>query len=330
MLFNRRQVVSELVASSMLTSGLLFGCPSRARAAAAFPTKDINFIIPYPPGGGFDAYVRAVIPAMEAQFNGAVRVIPENIDGAGGAKAANQIYRARPDGYTVSVLNVPGILLLQQQGGSLGFDLENLTWICSMGTDAYGLIVPIDSPIKSIADLRALSQRRPVKFPSTGPASTVHLATRIAASLLGIHSQLIAGYKGTNDYIVATMRGDVDAAIASITALTQFRAGKLVRVLATFEKQSTIPGAEDATTLKLPELTQIIQLRPVAGPPQLPPDLVEKLASSMMRAMKDPKVLTWAAAAGANLDAKGPQQTLLALHQQRQLLDRWKTVLSAT
>jgi tripartite-type tricarboxylate transporter receptor subunit TctC len=329
MRLNRRRFVSDMGASSLLTLELTFGGLSPARAAVAFPTKDINFIIPAAPGGGFDAYVRAVIPAMEARFNGTVRVIPQNVDGAGGAKAAGQLYRARADGYTVSLLNVPGILILQQQGGgALGFDLERLTWICTMGSDPYALIVPKDSPIKSIADLRTLSRSRAVKFPCPGPASTAYSATRIASSLLGIKEQIIAGYKGTNDYIVAALRGDGDAAIASITALAQFRASGLIRVLASFENRSTIAGVEDATTLKLPELTQIVQLRPVAGPPNLPADIVDALARSIMGAMKDPKVVAWAAAAGANLDDKGPQQTLLALRQQKQFIERWKAVLT--
>ena len=329
MQLNRRRFISDMGASSLLTLGLASAGPPPARATAAFPTKDINFIIPAAPGGGFDAYVRAVIPAMEARFNGIVRVVPQNVDGAGGAKAASQIYRARADGYTISLLNVPGILILQQQGsGALGFDLESLTWICSMGSDPYALIVPSNSPIKSIADLQTLSRNRPVKFPCPGPASTAYSAARIASSLLGIKEQIITGYKGTNDYIVAALRGDGDAAIASITALTQFRASKLIRVLASFESRSSIAGVEDATTLKLPELTQIVQLRPVAGPPNLSADLVDALARSIMGAMKEPKVVAWAAAAGANLDDKGPRQTLLALRQQKQFIDRWKAVLT--
>ena len=327
MLLNRRRFVSDMGAASLFSLGLAPGGFPPAQAAAAFPAKDINFIIPAAPGGGFDGYVRAVIPAMEARFNGAVRVIPQNVDGAGGAKAADQVYRARADGYTVSILNVPGILILQQQGGTLGFDLERLSWICTMGSDPYALIVPQDSPIKSIADLQALSRSRAVKFPCPGRASTAYSATRIASSLLGIKEQIIAGYKGTNDYIVAALRGDGDAAIASVTALTQFRASRLVRVLASFESRSSMAGVADATTLKLPELTQIVQLRPVAAPPGLSAELVDALARSIMGAMKDPKVVAWAAAAGANLDDKGPQQTLLAIRQQKQFMERWKTLL---
>jgi tripartite-type tricarboxylate transporter receptor subunit TctC len=327
MLLNRRQVVCKMAASGVLTSGLLYGCQPHDPTASAFPAKDINFLIPFAPGGGFDAFVRAVIPALEARFKGAARVIPQNVDGAGGAKATNQLYRARPDGYTIAILNMPGILILQQQGGALGFDLERLTWICSMGTDPYALIVPRDSPVKSIAELQELSRRRPIKFPCVGAATSSYSATRIASSLLGIRAEIIAGYRGTNDYIVAALRGDGDAAVASITALTQFRAGNLIRVLASFENHSSISGAEDATTLNLPELTQNVQLRPVAGPPDLPAGLVDVLARSIMEAMQDPKLVAWANAAGANLDAKGPEQTLSALRQQKQFIDKWKDVL---
>ena len=121
MLLDRRQVVTGLLASGLV----LAGAP-RARAAA-FPAKDINFIIPFASGGGFDGYVRAVIPAMQSRLPDGIQVIPDNVDGAGGAKAANQLFRAHPDGYTISVLNVPGVLILQQQNSGVGFELDRLS-----------------------------------------------------------------------------------------------------------------------------------------------------------------------------------------------------------
>jgi tripartite-type tricarboxylate transporter receptor subunit TctC len=322
MLLDRRQMVAGLIASGITLAGT-----ARARAAA-FPAKDITFIIPFASGGGFDGYVRAIIPAMQDRLPNGIQVIPDNVDGAGGAKAANQLFRAKPDGYTISVLNVPGVLILQQQNSGVGFDLGRLSWICNMGSDSYGLLVSIDSPIRSIADMRALSRQRPIKFTSTGPASTAYSATRIASHLLDINSEIIAGYKGTNDYIVAAMRGDGDAAICSLAALAQFRAGNLVRVLASFEEHSSIEGAEDATTLRSPELTQILQLRPVAGPPKLPPELVSALADTITGAMKDPKVVAWAVKNGASLDTKGPEETLDALHGQALFIEKWKDILT--
>ena len=309
-----------------LGGAALLGGPVRA---ASFPSKDISIIIPYASGGGFDSYVRAMLPALQAQLPDPVKAVPENIDGAGGAKAMNQLWRARPDGSTIGVLNVPGILILREQGG-LNLDPAKLTWLCNMGTDPYGLVVPATSPIQSVAELQALARQRPLKFTTVGPASTSYSATRIAGELLGLNVQLIAGYRGTNDYIVAAVRGDGDAAIASLTALSQFRAGNLVRVLATFEPHSSIQGAQDATTLNLPELVNITQLRPLAAPPKLPAEIAAALSGMLVTALKAPSVQAWAKANSANLEPDGPEQTERLLQQQSRFVAQWKKYLTAS
>src|SRR5271156_6054774 len=114
--------------------------------AAGFPERDITFIIPNQVGGGFDAYVRAIAPAMEKYLPNKVNIVP---------------------------LNIPA----------------------GRGRDPYGLAVPWNSPIKSIADLQKLSATRPVKFTTTGPDGTAYGVTMIATELLGIKLQLITGYK---------------------------------------------------------------------------------------------------------------------------------------
>jgi tripartite-type tricarboxylate transporter receptor subunit TctC len=310
-----------------ILAGLALTSLYRPASAADYPTKDIHFIIPYASGGGFDGYVRSIIPALQASLPNPVQIIPDNVDGAAGAKAATQLNRARPDGATISVLNIPGLLIVQQQGGSLGFNLENLTWISNLGTDYYGLIVPADSPLKTVANLQALSKQRPVKFTCVGPAGAAWAATRIAGELLGIRTQIIAGYKGTSDYVVAAVRGDGDAAICSLTAMSQFRAGNLIRVVATFQQHSSVPGAEDASSLNQPDLAQIVQLRPVAGPPKLPAPIVDCLAGALAQAVRDPKVVAWAKANEANLDVTTPAQTTAALQQQTRFIERWKDLL---
>ena len=323
MRMHRREVVAGLG-----LTGLGLACGATARADS-FPTKDINFIVPYAPGGGFDAYVRTVIPALQAQLGASARVLPDNVDGAAGAMAINQISRARPDGYSIAVVNIPGAIILQQQGG-LGVDLRKLTWLCNMGRDPYGLMVPANSPIKSVADLKALGQTRPVKFTCVGPAGTAYSATRIGTALLGIKAQVIAGYKGTNDYVVAAMRGDGDAAVASLTALSQFRAGGLIRVLASFEEHSSVPGAEDATSLKQPELAQVVQLRPVAAPPRLPAELGKRLSDALTAALRDPAVVAWAQKNNANLQPDDAAATTQLITQQMAFVARWKDYLTAS
>jgi tripartite-type tricarboxylate transporter receptor subunit TctC len=299
---------------------LLAGCTPKAGER-----PDVDFVIPYAPGGGFDSYVRTVLPPFQKALG--VEVHPDNIDGAAGARAANMLYRAKADGSTISIVNIPGAIILQQQGG-LGFDLAKLTWLANMGRDAYGVVVAANSPIKTIDDLKALGKKRTVQFPCVGPAGMAYSATKIGMHLLGVPVNLISGYKGTNDYIVATMRGDGDAAIASLTAIEPFRSAGSVRLIATFEKTSSVPGVPDATALGQPDLASIVQLRSIAAPPGLPDDLRQSYSKALVTAMQDPSVLAWAKKKHASLAPDDADTTVKLIQQQSEFVARWKDLIA--
>ncbi|HTH95889.1 MAG TPA: tripartite tricarboxylate transporter substrate-binding protein [Stellaceae bacterium] len=294
-----------------------------AFAAKGFPDKNINFIIPFAPGGGYDEYVRIILPPMQAQLPRSVVVLPVNVDGAAGGRAAEQLHLAKPDGYTISIMNVPGIIILQTQGG-VDFDLRQLTWLCNMGIEVYGIAVAKDSPIKNIGQLLALAKKKQLKFPCVGPAGTAYSATRIGAHLLGFEAQMISGYRTSADFIIGCVRGEGDAVIASLNAMSQFIDNGMIRVLATFEKKSSIKGAEDATTLGHPDLTKIVALRPVAAPPHLPPDIAAQLSTVIINSMKDPKVLDWARKNRANMEPADAQTTTKLFNEQLEFITTWK------
>jgi tripartite-type tricarboxylate transporter receptor subunit TctC len=315
-----------LVSLGMSGAALMLRQP--AFAAANYPDKNISFVIPDGPGGGFDSYVRAITPAMQKYLPQKVTVVPTNVPGAGGARAANEIFRARPDGATIGIFNVPGIYI-QQERGNAGFDLEKLTWIGRLGVDHYGLAVGENSPIKSIDDLKALAKRRPVKFTSTGPAGTAYNATLIAAHLLGIRAQLITGYKGSRDYVMGAVRGDGDAVVTAIPTLRRMAAGKTLRIIATFEEHGSVPGAADATALGQPELASITLQRLVAGPPGLSADITATLADAMTKALAAPEVEAWAKKADAGLAPESPEQAAATLKEQIAFYNKWKPYLKA-
>src|SRR5579863_1222663 len=232
----------ELMVSAGLAASWLL-VPRSAPAATAFPTKPINFIIPYAPGGGFDIYVRLVGPVMEKYLPNRVSIVPLNVAAGGGSRGVAQLYRSKPDGYTIGILNIPGMFILQQQQGSGAYDLNKFSWIGTMGEgERYAISVGAKSPLKTYADLKALSAKRPVKLSVTGPEGTAYAATMIGTQLLGIRTQLISGYKGSVDYVVAAIRGDSDAVIAAIPTTMRFVRGGEVRILASFEAHSSIPG----------------------------------------------------------------------------------------
>jgi tripartite-type tricarboxylate transporter receptor subunit TctC len=320
---------TAIMAAPMLDRRFLLAAGSAAMLSACSGTStrrpDVDFIIPYAPGGGFDSYVRTVLPALQKQLG--VEVHPDNVDGAAGARAANLLYRGKSDGSVISIVNIPGTMILQQQGG-LPFDLARLTWLANMGRDSYGLVVSASSSIKTIDDLRALGRMRVVQYPCVGPAGAGYSATKIGSHLLGIPANVISGYKGTNDYLVAVMRGDGDAAVASLTAIQAFRDAGSIRVLCTFESKGSLPGVPDATMLGQPDLADIVQLRPIAAPPGLPDDIKAAYSKALVTAMRDPAVTAWAQKKHASLAPDDAEETLKLLQVQSKFVARWKDLIA--
>ena len=300
-----------------------------ARAADEFPAKDIAFIIPYSAGGGFDSYVRAIAPVMERYLPHKVNVLPTNVPAGGGARGTNQLYRAKPDGYTIAIFNIPGMFVMQQSGDS-GYDLTKVSWLGSIGRDHYGIGVGANSPIKSIADLQALAATRPVKFTSTGPEATAYAATLIACELLGIKPQLIGGYKGSNDYVVAAIRGDGDAVVTALPLLRRMQAGGELRIIAAFEEHGTVAGAADATMLGQPELAEIVLERLIGAPPGLPADIRAILADALAKSVADPEITAWAKKSDSELIWATPDQAAHILADQAAFFAKWKKYLVPT
>jgi tripartite-type tricarboxylate transporter receptor subunit TctC len=324
--FSRRDVMISAAAAAPA----LFAARSLRAAPANYPAKNIQFVIPYAPGGGFDIYVRLVTPAMEKYLPKKVSIVPFNVASGAGSRGVSQLYRSRPDGYTIGILNIPGMFILQQQQGTTAYDLEKFTWIGAMGEgERYMISVGANSPLKSFADLKALAEKRALKLSVTGPEGTAYAATLIGAQLLGLKTQLITGYKGSVDYIVAAIRGDSDAVVAAIPSTMRFMRGNQIRPLASFETKSSVPGIPDATSLGQPDLDKIAVERLVAGPPGMPADLRDILSGVLAKAVSDPAVTKWAAENDVVMKPKTPQETLAVLNTQRDFFERWKKYLVA-
>lgn len=256
--------------------------------AAGYPEKNIQFIIPFGPGGGFDRTVRIISPALEKTLPNKVQVLPTNVPGAGGAKGTATVFRAQPDGYTIAIINMPGAAIPGLGGQNPGYDMAKFTWIARLATEEYMLAVPAKSNIHTVEDLQKLG--RPVKIPSTDFGSTAYAASEIFSKELKFPVQHLTGYKGTNDYIVGVIRGDGDAAVAPVSTLEQFIKSGDMRGIFTTEEKSTIPGVKTIGELGHPGLTGLGVERFVVGPPGLPPQIVKTLSDGLEKAMADSDV----------------------------------------
>jgi tripartite-type tricarboxylate transporter receptor subunit TctC len=320
-----------LIQAGVAAPAVLAARNVRAGAAVNYPARNIQFIVPYAPGGGFDIYVRVVTPVMEKYLPRPVSIVPINVASGGGSRGVSQAYRARPDGHSITILNIPGMFILQDVQGTAAFDLDRFTWIGAMGEgEKYFISVGANSPLKTFEDLKALSAQRPIKLSVTGPEGTAYMAAVVGTQLMGLRRQLITGYRGSADYVVAAVRGDSDAVVAALPTTYRFRRGGQLRPLASFETRSSIPGLPDATSLGQPDLDLIRVERLVAAPPGTPPEAVNVLSTALAKALVDPVVVKWAAENDVVMKPKTPQEAIAILNEQRAFYQKWKPTLTAS
>src|ERR1700704_2372643 len=91
--FTRREIV---ISASLAAPALIL--QRTAQGAAAFPAKNIQFVIPYAPGGGFDVYPRLIAPVMEKYLPNKINIVPINIAAGAGSRGGRQLFRSTPDG----------------------------------------------------------------------------------------------------------------------------------------------------------------------------------------------------------------------------------------
>lgn len=287
----------------MRNTRLVFGAMAAAMFVAtapaqAFPERDINFVVPFSPGGGFDVYARLVAPFLQKHLPNNVNVIIRNVPGAGGRKGLTQVYRARPDGYNIVIVNVPGAMIPPILGTQVQYDLEKITWLGRISIDSYVLAVSEKSPHKTLADFEEWAKTNVSRFPSTGPGSTAYAITRVIIGVLGIEGEIISGYQGTREMTVGVIRGDTPVGILPTESTRSYIDSGDVRALFVTESPSPLKGVPTAAELGKDDLDGLAIHRLVAAPPELPNDIKAALEGALVKALADPEMK--AAAAKAN------------------------------
>jgi tripartite-type tricarboxylate transporter receptor subunit TctC len=197
-------------------------------SAAAWPTKPVTFIVPYPPGGGTDVIARIVQEPLSKQLG--QPIVIENRGGAGGSLGTAVAARAAPDGHTM-LFTLSSHSINPAIYDKLPFDTERDFRPVSMVASLPQLFaVHPGAPFKTFEGLVAYMKSHPgkVDYASVGVGSPSHLAGELLKMQLSTYMVHIP-YRGGGPAVAATMAGDVPVLIVSIpAAMSQVRAGRLV------------------------------------------------------------------------------------------------------
>jgi tripartite-type tricarboxylate transporter receptor subunit TctC len=211
-----------------------------AHAQSAYPNKNINYIIPFVPGGESDVVARWQQDLFQKQ-HAPYQIIVLNRPGAGGALAWSQLNRETPDGHTVTGVNLPH-LVLQPLEGNVQYKTDDITSVYFFHYTPDAIIVPANSPYRNLAELIAAAQREPerLSIAGSGTNSANHAATVRLQSMANIRLTYVP-FKGTGDLVSSLVGGHVQAAMSYTTLALQLKERVRMLAVATAQRHPLFP-----------------------------------------------------------------------------------------
>jgi tripartite-type tricarboxylate transporter receptor subunit TctC len=266
-------------------SGIILLTPVLS-SAQSYPTKPINILVGFAPGGTMDISTR-VLASKAEKFLGQPLLISNN-GGGGGSVALGIVAKERPDGYYLAGCTSTGLIRIPQFR-PVPYKLEDFVPIMHFGAPQTGVVVKADSPFRTFKDLVDYAKKNPgkVTYSSTGVGSPMHLAMEYVAKQEGIQWTHVP-YPGSTPALTALMGGHVTAQSGSTEWIPQIRAGE-VRLLGTHgEKRMKIfPDAPTFRELGYDFINETVFM--VAAPKGTPSPIVKKLEEAFHKAMDDPE-----------------------------------------
>jgi len=296
-----------------------------ALPAAAWPTKPVTLIVPYPPGGGTDVIARIYQEPLSKQLGQPVLI--DNRGGAGGSLGTAVAARAAPDGhtllFTLSSHSINPIIYQQ-----LPFDTEKDFRPVSLVASLPQLFaVNPATPYKSFAELMAYIKKNPGKidYASVGIGSPSHMAGELLKMRLTAYMVHIP-YRGGGPAVMAGMAGDVPLIIVSIpAAMGQVRSGRL-RPLAVSTKKRTpilpdVPTVAEATGLKDYEVDSWYAM---FAPAKTPDEVVKRMHDEIVAVVARPDIKAKLLEQGATGVSSTPEELAKIVHRE---IAEWRDVV---
>ena len=254
---------------------------------AAYPEKTITYQIPFGPGGQSDLEARRQQPYLEEILG--VKVVVQYKPGGGGSIGWANLIQQKPNGYFISGINIPHIILQPLARGNAGYETEQLKPIALFQATPIGLAVLKDSQFKSLDDLVEFAKKNPgtVTTGGSGTWSGHHIANLQFGKLAGIQTTYIPE-SGAAKSIASFLGGHVQAVWANSNDLVQ-HADK-IRVLA-FGTKKPFPNMPDVPTFESLGYKLYASIdRGVGAPPDTPDDIVKRLEDAFLKIASDPKI----------------------------------------
>jgi tripartite-type tricarboxylate transporter receptor subunit TctC len=295
--------------------------------AQSYPAKPIRLIVPYAAGGTSDILARQIGPKLSEAWS--QPVVVENKTGANGNVGADFVARSAPDGYTLLITDLGG-LVISASVYKLAFDpSRDFSPVVMVSYSPHVLAVHPSVPVKSVAELVEYAKKNPNKlnFAVSGIGGAPHLAGIEFAQRTGVQWTYIP-YKGGSDAVSGVVAGQAEVLFNGMLATWPSVQGGRLRALGISAAQR-VPSATDTPTVAEQGLPgfETGSFQGVVGPAGMARDVVAKLNDELIRVLNAADMKERFAKQGTEVRTGSPESLGLWLRAEQA---RWAKVVKAS
>lgn len=295
-------------------SVLMIGCGKGKEAT--YPNRPITISTGYNAGSVTDMGIRLLAPYLEKELGQPIIIV--NKPGGGGWVAWSELAAAKPDGYSLTVVNVPnfhtGYLNPQTKKN---FSVDNYTFLANHISDPSAISVRTDSKFKSVKEIVEYAKQNPGKLSitTTGPSSDDHLMALMLENYAKAKFKIVH-MQGGNESVSNVLGGHIDLLCENVGGVMGPLKDGSIRMLgvATKERAVLVP---DVPTLKEQGFDFVsVSARGIAAPKGLPADVKDKLAKALEKAINNPEHVAKAKNIGLSVQYMGPDEYTVFMKEQ--------------
>lgn len=311
----RRHLLAML--STLPTAGL-----ATLSRAAVFPEKPISLVVPFGPGGATDIAARTVADEASAHLGKPFVIL--NRPGASATIGTAEVFRAKPDGYTILLADNISTALQPQRMKLAYHGAEDFDPVIRIADVPNVLAVRADSKWRTLADFVEDAKARPesIRVSTAGPFTGTDLNIRELSQVAGIKTTTVPVGGGTGAAVTLLLGGHVEAVVGAPAAIVSFAQAGTLRPLTVFANQRVALFPDVPTTAEAGHQTTMRVMLFVSAPKGLDDRTLRTLHDGFSTALKGERFRAFARKTGYLVDVKGPGEL-------RKELENWRSYFAA-
>ncbi len=312
----------RVIAAVATTLAVLLGGGARAGAQTPYPTRPIECVIPFAPGGPTDTAIRIIQPQLSANLG--VPLVLVNKAGGGGALGMDAVAKAKPDGYTLAATVRSTVTILPATQPDVTYKLSDFAVVGAFAVDSQVVLVKAGSPWKTLEELVDFAKKNPGKlsYGTAGLGTNSFFTMELLKLTYGLDMTHVP-FGGSGPVKNAVLGGHVQVGAASLSPmLSVLRSGDVVALVTSATRRiPSIPNVPTMTEKGQPDAS-LSTWAEIYAPAKTPRPVVERLAQALEKTMKDPAVVSAIEKAGLVVEYHGPQDTLKLIQRENEIVTR--------